>query len=165
MLRSLLFVVLLSSFFAAAAEDPLPRSRPESVGMSSERLERLAQVLRADIEKGRMPGAVVAIARKGRLVYYEAFGYLDKAAGTPMPRDAIFAIASMTKPMVGVGIMQLVEESRVMMTDPASKWFPALAKMQVGVVKSDGGKPALELVPMRREFTVQDLMRQFQGGR
>jgi CubicO group peptidase (beta-lactamase class C family) len=164
MLRSLLFVVLLSSFCAAAAEDPLPRSRPESLGMSSERLERVAQVLRADIEKGRMPGAVIAVARKGRLVYYESFGYLDKAAGTPMPKDAIFAIASMTKPMVGVGIMQLVEESRVMMTDPASKWFPALAQMQVGVVKKDAsGQATLDLVPMRRQFTVQDLMRHTSG--
>ena len=148
----------------AIAADPLPRSRPESVGLSPERLERIGQVLRADIEKGRMPGAVIAIARKGRLVYYESFGYLDKAAGTPMPKDAIFAIASMTKPMVGVGIMQLVEESRVMMTDPAAKWFPALASMQVGVVKKDAfGEGALEFVPMRRPFTVQDLLRHTSG--
>src|SRR5687767_10844168 len=119
MKRPFLLPALVPLFLSlhAYAQDPLPRARPESVGMSSERLERIGPVLRADIERGRMPGGVVAVARKGRLVYYEAFGYLDKAAGVAMPRDAIFAIASMTKPMVGVGIMQLVEESRVMMND------------------------------------------------
>jgi CubicO group peptidase (beta-lactamase class C family) len=132
--------------------------------MSSERLERIGQVLRADIERGRLPGAVIAVARKGRLVYYESFGYLDKAAGTPMPKDAIFAIASMTKPMVGVGIMQLVEESRVMMTDPVSKWFPELGKLPVGVVRTDAaGKAILETVPARRQMTIHDLMRHTSG--
>src|SRR5215510_3431657 len=107
--RHLLSLLLVLLFFSLPtyAQDPLPRGRPESVGLSSERLERIGQVLRADIEGGRLPGAVIAIARKGRLVYYESFGYLDKQAGTPMPRDAIFAIASMTKPMVGVGMMEL----------------------------------------------------------
>ena len=164
MLRAVLSVLLMTSIVALAQSDPLSRARPEAVGMSSERLERLAQVLHADIQKGRLPGAVVAIARKGRLVYFESLGYLDKAAGTPMPKDAIFAIASMTKPMVGVGIMQLVEESRVMMNDPASKWFPALGTMQVGVVKPDAaGKAVMELVPARREMTVQDLLRHTSG--
>ena len=158
---SRVIVSLLLVIFAvpALAQDPLPRARPESVGLSPERLERIAQVLRADIEKGRMPGAVIAIARKGRLAYYESFGYLDKAAGTPMPKDAIFAIASMTKPMVGVGIMQLVEESRIAMTDPVSRWFPELGKLPVGVIK-DG---AMTTEPARRAMTVQDLLRHTSG--
>lgn len=160
----LVLLVLLSLSLPAAADDPLPRGRPEAVGLSSERLERIAQVLRADIERGRLPGAVVAIARKGRLVYYESFGYLDKVAGTPMPREAIFAIASMTKPMVGVGVMQLVEESRIAMTDPVSKWFPALGKLPVGVIKTDAsGQAILETVPAKREMTIQDLMRHTSG--
>src|SRR4051812_33319969 len=93
------FVALLIAVPAFAA-DPLPRAKPESVGMSSERLARIGDVIRADVEKGRLPGAVIAVARKGKLVYYEAFGYLDKDAGTKMQKDAIFSIASMTKPMV-----------------------------------------------------------------
>src|SRR5258708_39922315 len=91
---------LLFSMLPAHAGDPLPAAPPESVGLSSEKLANVARVLRADIEKGRIPGAVVAIARNGRLAYFEAFGYTDKEAGTPMTKDAIFAIASMTKPMV-----------------------------------------------------------------
>jgi CubicO group peptidase (beta-lactamase class C family) len=106
------------------------------VGLSSEKLANIGKVLRADIEKGRIPGAVVAVARKGKLAYYEAFGYLDKEAGTPMTKDAIFAIASMTKPMVGVAIMQMMEETRLQMSDPVSRWFPELGKMPVGVVRT-----------------------------
>src|SRR5207237_6754617 len=130
----LVSLVLLLSSLVAFGADPLPRAQPESVGLSSERLARIGQVLNADIERGRLPGMVVAIARKGRLAYYESFGYLDKQAGTPMPKDAIFAIASMTKPMVGVGIMQLVEDTRIQMSDPASKWFPALGQLPVGML-------------------------------
>src|SRR3989454_2127009 len=107
----LLSLVLLLSSLVAVGADPLPRAQPETVGLSSERLARIGRVVNADIERGRLPGMVVAVARKGRLAYYESFGYLDKQAGTPMPKDAIFAIASVTKPMVGVGIMQLVEDT------------------------------------------------------
>lgn len=147
-----------------AAADPLPRARPESVGLSSERLERIAQVMRADIERGRLPGAVIAVARKGRLAYYESFGYLDKAAGVPMPKDAIFGIASMTKPMVGVGIMQLVEDTRIQMSDPVLRWFPALGKLPVGVLKTDpAGKTIMETVPAKRPMTIQDLLRHTSG--
>ncbi len=162
MLRIVLSGLLLSSF--AVLADPLPRAEPESVGLSPERLDRIGQVLKADIERGRIPGAVVAIARKGRLAYYEAFGYLDKTAGTPMTKDAIFAIASMTKPMVGVGIMQLVEDTRIQMSDPASRWFPALGKLPVGVVKPDAaGQMVMEAVPAKRQITVQDLLRHTSG--
>ena len=164
MKRALLLAVLILLSLNVGAQDPLPRSRPESLGFSSERLDRIGQVLRADIDNGRMPGAVIAIARKGRLVYYESFGYLDKAAGVPMPKDAIFAIASMTKPMVGVGIMQLVEESRIAMSDPASKWFPALGGLRVGVIKTDAAaQTLLETVPARRQMTIQDLLRHTSG--
>ena len=85
----------------AANGDPLPRGKAEEVGMSSERLGEIEKVIKADIEKGRLPGAVIAVARKGKLVYYEAFGFRDKAAGVAMTKDTIFNIASMTKPMVG----------------------------------------------------------------
>jgi CubicO group peptidase (beta-lactamase class C family) len=157
-----LILVILST--AVLAQDPLPRARPESVGLSTERLERIAQVLRADIERDRLPGAVIAIARKGRLAYFEAFGYLDKQAGTPMTRDAIFGIASMTKPMVGVGIMQLVEDTRIQVSDPVSRWFPQLGKLQVAVLKADAaGNVVMETVPANREMTIHDLLRHTSG--
>lgn len=157
--KNLFLLSIFSLCFSAQAADPLPISRPESVGLSPEQLARIGTVLRADIERGRIPGAVVAIARKGRLAYFEAFGYTDKEAGTPMTRDAIFAIASMTKPMVGVAIMQMMEETRLQMSDPVSRWFPELGKLPVGVAK--GG--VMESVPARRQMTVQDLLRHTSG--
>lgn len=164
MKSAILCLSLLALAALSAAADPLPRARPESVGLSSERLERIAQVLRADIERGRLPGAVIAVARKGKLAYYEAFGYLDKAANLPMEKDAIFAIASMTKPMVGVGVMMLLEESRLAMTDPVSKWFPALGKLPVAVLRTDAaGETVMETVPAKREITIQDLLRHTSG--
>src|SRR5439155_19852008 len=148
-------LVLCLSSLAASAADPLPRAQPEAVGLSPERLARIGQVLNADIERGRLPGMVAAIARKGRLAYYEAFGYLDKEARTPMPKDAIFAIASMTKPMVGAGIMQLVEDTRNQMSDPASKWFPALGKLPVALLRNDAAQPSiLKTVPAKRPITI-----------
>ncbi len=163
MKQSLYKYLFLLNIFTVSCEvqaaDPLPASRPESVGLSSEKLANIEKVLRADIEKGRIPGAVVAIARKGRLAYYEAFGYTDKEAGTPMAKDAIFAIASMTKPMVGVAIMQMMEETRLQMSDPAARWFPELGKLPVGVVKNG----VMESVPARRQMTVQDLLRHTSG--
>lgn len=164
MSRLLASIALVALPLLAQAADPLPRARPETVGISPERLERIGQVLRADIDRGRLPGAVVAVARKGRLVYYESFGYLDKAANVPMPKEAIFAIASMTKPMVGVGIMSLLEESRLAVSDPVSKWFPPLGKMPVAVLKTDAaGQAIMETVPAKREMTVQDLLRHTSG--
>src|ERR1043166_4654578 len=91
---------LLCCSSIACAEDPFPRAQPEDVGMSPERLALIRKSVEAEIANGQMPGAVLAIARHGKLVYFEAFGYRDKAAGVPMTTDSIFRIASMTKPMV-----------------------------------------------------------------
>src|SRR5260221_2527345 len=124
-------LVLLSISFLSLAADPLPRAKPESVGMSSARLARIGAVLKADVDRGRLPGAVVAIARQGKLVYYEAVGFRDKDAGAPMARDAIFSIASMTKPLTSVALLQLSEEGRVLISDPVGKYLPPLANMRV----------------------------------
>lgn len=152
------YLFLLS--FSVAVADPLPAAKPEAVGISSAQLARIGTTLKADIDKGRIPGAVVAIARKGKLVYHEAFGYIDKEAGTPMTKDAIFAIASMTKPMVGVAIMQLMEDTRLQMSDPVSRWFPELGKLPVGIPNKDG---TMQSVPARRQISVQDLLRHTSG--
>jgi CubicO group peptidase (beta-lactamase class C family) len=147
-----------------AAEDPLPRARPESVGVSSEKLERIGQVMRAEVDQGRMAGMVVGIARKGRLVYHEAFGYLDKTANTPMPRDALFSIASMTKPMTTVAAMMLHEEAKLMLMDPVGKYFPQLMNNRVAVMKKDAsGAEVIDTVPARRPMNIQDLMRHTAG--
>ncbi len=152
-------ILLLLALTAPAVADPLPSARPEEVGMSSQRLERIGQTLRADVEKGRMPGAVVGIARKGKLIYYEAHGYLDKAAGIPMPKDAIFSIASMTKPMAGVAAMMMVEEGRLFLSDPVGQYLPPLGKMPVAVLKPDApGQGPVETVPAKRISSAPPLL-------
>jgi CubicO group peptidase (beta-lactamase class C family) len=143
----------------------LPRGKPEAVGMSSERLARITARLAADAEAKKIPGAVVLVARHGKVVLYEAVGKIDPAGSAPMTKDAIFRIYSMSKPITTLTAMMLVEEGKLMLSDPVSKYIPSFAKMQVGVEKPDssGGTPALELVPARRQITIQDLMRHSSG--
>jgi CubicO group peptidase (beta-lactamase class C family) len=141
--------------------DELPRATPESVGMSSQRLARIADALKNDIDNGRMPGAVIAIARKGKLVYYEAFGFLDKAKGTPMPKDAIFSIASMTKPVVAAAALTFSEENRLLVHEPVGTYLPALKQMDVAVFRS--GTESYGREAARRQPTIQDLMRHTAG--
>jgi CubicO group peptidase (beta-lactamase class C family) len=134
--------------------DPLPCATPEDVGMSSERLAEIAKVIDADVEKGRLPGAVIAIARRGRLVYYEAFGFRDKAAGVAMTKDTIFNIASMTKPMVALAALQLYERGQLLIDDPLSKYFPKFGDMQVAQLDPSGdiitgGAPAKQPITLR----------------
>jgi len=162
-----LLFVLLSAVLAAVAASAadLPTATPEEVGLSSSRLARITETLRADVEAGRIPGAVVIVARKGRIAYAEAVGFRDKAAGSRMTMDSIFRIASMTKPMVSVATMMLYEDGRLFVSDPISKYIPALGKMQVGVERIDPmtGKSVLALVKAAREMTVQDLLRHTSG--
>ncbi|HET9270179.1 MAG TPA: serine hydrolase domain-containing protein [Vicinamibacterales bacterium] len=146
---------------ATLRADELPRATPESVGMSSQRLARIADALKNDIDNGRMPGAVIAIARKGKLVYYEAFGFLDKAKGTPMPKDAIFSIASMTKPVVAAAALTFSEENRLLVHEPVGTYLPALKKLDVAVFRS--GTESYGREPARRQPTIQDLMRHTAG--
>jgi CubicO group peptidase (beta-lactamase class C family) len=136
----------------------------EKVGLSSERLQRLTLALTAEVEKGHVPGAVLAIARKGQLAYFETLGNRDATAKAPMPRDAIFSIASMTKPMVSVAIMMLHDEGKLFLSDPVGKFVPQLAKMQVGVAKTDAdGKEMVEIISANRQPTIQDLLRHTSG--
>lgn len=152
---ALVAVVLGLSGAVGAAGDPFPAVKPESVGLSSARLERLAQVVRRDVDQGRMPGAVVAIARHGKLAYHEAFGFLDKAAGTPMPKDAIFSLASMTKPMATVATLILAEQGELMLNDPIGSYLPELKDLRVAT--ANGTEPA------RRQPTLQDMLRHTAG--
>jgi CubicO group peptidase (beta-lactamase class C family) len=142
--------------------DPLPRARPEEVGLSSERLGEIAKRLNADIEAGRIPGAVIAIARKGKLACHEAFGFRDRAAGVAMTTDTIFNIASMTKPMVAVAALQLQERGRLLIDDPLATYLPKFAKMQVAQLDPKG-ETITGTVAAARDITLRDLMMHTSG--
>lgn len=143
----------------------LPAASPESVGMSSERLSRVTQTFKEEVSQGRLPGVVMMVARKGKLVYSEALGMQDKGSSVPMARDSIFRIYSMTKPLTSVAAMILVEEGKMQLTDPVSKFLPAFRNMQVSVARADPEYARLtySTVGAEREMTVQDLLRHTSG--
>lgn len=145
--------------------DILPRAEPESVGVSSARLGRIIPALNAEVEAGRMPGAVIAIARRGQLIFHEAVGFLGPDRTTPMPRDALFAIASMTKPVTGVAGLMLWEEGKLGLGDPVERFLPALGNRRVAVLDQRvlGGQGPIETVPAERSITMLDLMRHTSG--
>src|SRR5262245_20774359 len=134
----------------------LPRTDPEAVGLSSGRLRRIGEALRREVEAGNLPGAVVGIMRGGKLAHLEAIGYRDPATKEPLKTDAIFSIASMTKPMTSTAIMQLVEEVRVLLGDPVSKYLPPLAAWKVAEPGACGRAP-------KQPPTIQDLLRHTSG--
>jgi CubicO group peptidase (beta-lactamase class C family) len=138
-----------------------PTAEPHTLGFSATRLERIGSAIDAEIDAGTLPGAVVAIARQGRVAYHESFGHLDTATRTPMPKDALFSIASMTKPMTAVAALMLYEEGRLMVNEPVGKYLPQLARMRVGTPGCDGS-PA-QTVALERDMTLQDLMRHTSG--
>jgi CubicO group peptidase (beta-lactamase class C family) len=143
----------------------LPRAEPEAVGMSSARLARIIPALNAEIEAGQLPGAVVAVARHGRLVFHEAVGHLGPDRRAPMPLDALFAIASMTKPVTGVAALLLWEEGRLGLADPIEQFLPQLGDRRVAVLNERvlAGKGPIETVSAQRSITIQDLMRHTSG--
>jgi len=137
---------------------------PEAAGLSSERLKAISTAFQAGVDKKEIPGAVVLIVRQGKVGYFEAFGYRDRETGAPMTRDAIFRIASMTKPVTIVAAMTLVEQGRLNLSDPVSRYLPEFKDLKVGVEKEDAsGKLMLVLETPRREMTVLDLMRHTSG--
>lgn len=140
----------------------MPRVEPEDVGMSSERLSRIRKFVTAEVEGNQLPGAVVAIARRGKLVFFEAFGHRDKAAGLPMTTDAIFGVASMTKPMVAVAALQLFEQGRLSMDDPVAKYFPRFSDMKVALLDAKT-EEIVGTIPAARKITIQDLFRHTSG--
>jgi len=146
-IRTLLFAatMVMATAGVACADPPLPMAKPESVGMSSERLARIGEALKADIGAGRIPGAVIAIARHGKLAMFEAYGWRDKQAGLPMTTDTIFNIASMTKPITAVGALVLYEQGRIQIDDPLSKYFPKFANSRVAR-RDANGEPTLDTV-------------------
>lgn len=138
---------------------PVPDARPETLGLSRPRLQAMSDAFKREIDKGTVPGITVLVARRGQIGWFEALGKQSPAGAAPMARDSIFRIFSMTKPIVSVGIMALVEDGQLLLGDPVAKFIPEFANQKVGVVKD--GK--LELVPPTRPMTVQDLLRHTSG--
>jgi CubicO group peptidase (beta-lactamase class C family) len=150
--------------FPALAQGLPHASNPEEVGLSSERLKRVTAAFQADVDKGVLAGAGVMIARNGKLAYCEAIGFQDREKNLPMHTDAIFRIASMSKPITSVSIMMLVEEGKIQLEDPIWVYLPEMKGLQVGVEKTDAtGSAALVLEPAQREMTIQDLLRHTSG--
>ena len=152
-------LILLATSTVPMAQ-PLPAATPESVGVSTQRLQRIDAFLGSEIERNRIPGAVVAIARQGKLVFYKAFGYANKPAGTRATTDTIFQLASMTKPMVAVGALALTEQGRLPLQSRLADYFPAFGSMQVGVPTTDG---RITLEPQKRPILIHDLLRHTSG--
>ncbi|MDR3464697.1 MAG: serine hydrolase [Xanthobacteraceae bacterium] len=137
----------------------LPFARPETLGLSPVRLQRMRSALQRDIDKGTSPGVVTMVARRGQIGWFEAQGRQSPAAETPMATNSLFRIFSMTKPLVSVAIAQLLEDGHLLLTDPLEKFIPEFAEQKVGV-ETNG---RLELVPRTRSITIQDLLRHTSG--
>jgi CubicO group peptidase (beta-lactamase class C family) len=136
----------------------LPYAPSETLGFIPERLERLTAIMARQVEEKKAPGVTMLIARHGKIAYRQSVGAL-RPGGPDMTDDAIFRIYSMTKPIISVATMMLVEEGRLIITDPVSKYIPAFANAKVGVANGD----KLDLTPLKRPITVQDLMRHTSG--
>ena len=145
--------LLVSPVLPRAAE-PLPRAAsPEEVGLSSERLDRLARITQGHVDSGLLPGAVILVARHGKIAYFKTFGYRDRDTKAAMPADAIFRLASLTKPIVSVATMMLHEEGKFQIDDPLSQYLPEFAMPTVGI----------DRVAATRGITIQDLLRHTSG--
>jgi len=166
MKRSVALIALLVLIVPGVAwSQGLSTATPEAVGLSSPRLARVTEAVKGEIAKGRYPGAVALVARRGKVAYFEALGQRDPQTGAPMTKDAIFRLYSMTKPFTSVATMMLLEDGRLLLNDPVSKYIPKLKGLQVSVPRVDTqtGKVTYALVPAEREMTIQDLLRHTSG--
>ena len=163
--KRLLFFPVFLFCISVFAQDLSKLSKPEEAGFSSGRLARITQFFQSEVDRGNIPGAVLVVARNGKLVYRQAIGYQDREAKTPMKPDAIFRIFSMTKPVSSVAVMMLAEKNKIDLIAPIAQYLPEFKDVKVGVETADpaGGKPVLELEAPRRPMTVQDLLRHTSG--
>ena len=144
---------------AAAFPANLPIAKPESSGMSAERLKRLTAAMQGYVDRNEVAGAITLVSRHGRVVHLEATGVMDIDSKSPMKRDTIFRLASMTKPITSVAVMMLAEEGRFQITDPVSRYIPEFKNPKVIVANFPGSSRAgTKLVPANREITIQDLL-------
>ena len=165
MFRMAAAVALVLGLAVPVAAQGLPKVQtPEEVGFLSTRLKTLSDRLNEGVRNNELPGAVVLIVRNGRVVMFDSYGFRDKDAKLPMTNDTIFRIASMTKPIVTVAAMILMEEGKLTLQDPVSRFIPAFAETKVAVPKKkDDGTVEYVQEPQARRMTVQDLMRHTSG--
>jgi len=159
-MRSSVECLVLSALLAfPVAAGSLPNGKPEDVGVSSERLQRIHEAIQRHIDAGDISGAVTLVARRGSIVHFEAHGLMDIESKKPMAKDTIFRLASMSKPITAVALLMLVEEGKVRFDDPVSKFIPEFEHMKVAVAKDPGRPPGpgqgaaeqeLSLVPPAR---------------
>jgi CubicO group peptidase (beta-lactamase class C family) len=177
MKKQVLAVALLALHLAAASS--VPTAKPEDVGVSSERLQRISQMIQRRIAAGEMSGAVAIVARKGKIVHLEAQGVMDLDSKKPMAKDTMFRVASMTKPVTGLAIMMMIEEGKVRLTDPVSRYIPEFKNLKVAIAQpapagrgapqaaapagGRGAAPNYYTVPADREITVKDLLTHVSG--
>jgi CubicO group peptidase (beta-lactamase class C family) len=154
--RRFLSCLLLACVLGSAAAADLGSARPESVGMSSQRLARLSAEMKALTERGELPGVVTMVARKGKVVHFEAVGKRELEGGSPMRKDTIFRIYSMTKPVTGVAMMILFEQGKWQLNDPVAKHIPEFADLKVA--KVDPATGAVSTVPADHPMTMRELM-------
>ena len=161
----LLTVLLIGGASLAVAQELRPVEHPEQLGFSSTRLQRLTQAYQGYVDRGELPGAVLLVAVGDKIAYLQAIGFQDREKKIPMKTDAIFRLASMTKPVVSVAAMTLVEEGKLDLDAPVSQYLPEFADLKVGVETTDPatGKPTLTLEPQKRPMIVQDLLRHTAG--
>ena len=156
---ALLLVAAMAVPVYANEEDALPLAKAESVGMSSERLQRIETYIQEYVDTNQIAGAVTLVARKGKVVRYEAQGWRHKEENAPMTRDTIFALASMTKPIVSTALMMLFEEGRFLLDDPISKWLPAYKDHKVRLQDA----VRAQTVPEARPVTVRHVLTHTSG--
>ena len=181
--RRRLMMLMVATMLVLSSRGPIgaaSTARPEDVGLSTERLQRVTELVQRHVTAGSFTGAVTLVARDGRIVYHQAAGLMDLEAKKPMVKDGIFRIMSMTKPVIGVSILMMMEEGKVRLQDPISKFIPEWRDMTVGVLlaapagrggasaapAAAGGRggrgsqetPRYYTVPVEREVTVRDLL-------
>ena len=158
-------LVLVALFSVAPTGAQVPAGVPGDVGLSAKRLERIGEMIQRAIDAEQISGAVTVVARRGRVAHFEARGLMDIEANAPMRKDSIFPIASMTKPVTGVAILMLLEEGKVRLSDPVSRFIPEFRDTKVAMPRTDaaGGEGGVYTVPADREVTVHDLITHTSG--
>jgi CubicO group peptidase (beta-lactamase class C family) len=158
----LTYLILLSLILAATLTDGgVPTGKPEDVGMSPERLQRIHEAIQRHIDAGEISGAVTLVARRGSVVHFEAHGLMDIESKRPMEKDAIFRIASMSKPITGVAVMMMLEEGKLRLSDPVSKFLPEFKDAKVAVARTNSTD--FYVVPADRDLTIRDLLTHTNG--
>lgn len=164
-MRNLLSCALTAMLSLNAAS--LPEAKPEAVGLSTERLARIHSMVARHMDLGDLTGAVMLVARKGQIAYVDVQGVMDLESKKPLTRDTMFRIASMTKPVIGTAIMMMLEEGKLRLDDPVSKFIPEFKKMTVAIASGAGGAtakpPVFSTVPAAREITIKDLLTHTSG--